>query len=459
MTKDRPSTYTAAPEPPSDPTLRKRYDQIMAVIAGTQTVAGAARELGMSRNHFQTILHRGIAALIEAITPKPAGRPAKPEREAALEAANKDLKAEVAALKARAAMMDRLMSVVSDINSGREPVPRARSRSPKKEPEDPEPAPSTIEAKQMRDTAAPRGLCARLLGVSEATLGRRLRGASRDGGARTARPLPEHLRSAVCAIVRATHGLVGAASLGKRCGIPRRHAAAIKHAELIAMERERKARCARVTIAVPGIVRGFDAMHVPCVDGLAYWLIAGDAAVPYRTSIATVPAYDSEHVVAALAADFEQAGPPLVLRLDRIASQRTREVAELLARYGVIDLHGPPRHPQYYGQLERQNRDHRAWLTGLDALETQQLPAVAAAMRTALNRLWARPTLGWCTAEQAWEQRPAVDVDRRELRRDVDALAAGLVSNGVELLLARRIAIESALEERGLLTINSGGSC
>ena len=80
-------------------------------------------------------------------------------------------------------------------------------------------------------------------------------------------------------------------------------------------------------------------------------------------------------------------------------------------------------------------------------------------MRTALNRLWARPTLGWCTAEQAWEQRPAVDVDRRELRRDVDALAAGLVSNGVELLLARRIAIESALEERGLLTINSGGSC
>jgi hypothetical protein len=459
MTKERPSTYTAAPEPPTDPDLRKRYDQIMSVIAGTQTVAGAARELGMSRNHFQTLLHRGVAALMEAITPKPAGRPAKPEHEAALEEENEDLKAELQALKARAAMMDRLMTVVSDINSGREPLPKPRSRATKKKPEDPEPAPSSTEAKEMRDTKAPRALCAQLLGVSESTLGRRLRGGGRDRIARTPRSPAEHLRSAVCQIVRATHGLVGAASLGKRCGVSRRNAAAIKHAELVAMERERKARCAQVAIAAPGILRGFDAMHVPCLDGIGYWLIAGDAAVPYRTSITTVPAYDSEHVVAALIADFEHAGPPLVLRLDRIASQRTRDVVELLARYGVLGLHGPPRYPQYYGQLERQNRDHRAWLTGLDALTTQQLPAAATAMRTALNGLWARPTLGWCTAEQAWQQRPTVNVDRHELRRDVDRHAASLVSNGVEVLRARRIAIESALEERELLTINPGGSC
>src|SRR5262245_26109028 len=206
MAKQRPSTYTAAPEPPTDPDLRKRYDQILAVIAGTQTVAGAARELGMSRNHFQTILHRGVAALMEAIAPKPAGRPAKPDGEATPEEENADLKAELQALKARAAMMDRLMTVVSDLNSGREPLRRARSRSPKKKPEDPEPAPSSTEAKQMRDTTAPRALCARMLGVSESTLGRRLRRRDLHRRRRVSRPPAEHLRGAVREIVRATHG-------------------------------------------------------------------------------------------------------------------------------------------------------------------------------------------------------------------------------------------------------------
>lgn len=28
--------------------------------------------------------------------------------------------------------------------------------------------------------------------------------------------------------------------------------------------------------------------------------------------------------------------------------------------YAVLVLHGPPHHPRFYGQLERQNREHRA---------------------------------------------------------------------------------------------------
>lgn len=115
-----------------------------------------------------------------------------------------------------------------------------------------------------------------------------------------------------------------------------------------------------MSVVAPGIIRGFDAMHVASADGKTYWLVAADAAIPYRTSIATVPVYDAEHVIAALAADFERHGPPHVLRLDRIACQRTPEVHELLIRYQVLALHGPPRHPYYYGQLERQNREHRA---------------------------------------------------------------------------------------------------
>jgi hypothetical protein len=86
-----------------------------------------------------------------------------------------------------------------------------------------------------------------------------------------------------------------------------------------------------------------------------------------------------------------------------------------------------------------------------------ELPDVAARMRTALNALWARPTLNWCTAEQAWRSRSTVNVDRAQLRRDVERNATALMHAGLDLLAAQRRATESALIERGLLDINFGG--
>jgi len=458
MAKDKPPTYTPAPEPPKDPELRRRYDAIMSVIADRQTVTAAAESLGMSRNHFQTILHRVIAAIIETLTPKPAGRPAKPPREAELEAENDRLRAELAALQERSAMIDRLMNVVGGIASGREPLPRSRGKSKKKPSEDPEPATTIHQAvTTMRDARVPMAMCAKVMGVSEATARRRL--ATPAPRHERAREVDQRARQHVRDIVRATHGLVGAASLGKRCGLPRRAAAAIKKCELREMELERKARCAAVTIAAPGIVRGFDAMHLNCRDGKAYWLVAADAAVPYRTSITTVPVYDAEHVIAALLADFEKHGVPLVLRMDRIACQRTAEVLDRLSKCGVLVLHGPPRHPYYYGQLERQNREHRAWHRALGETTRAELAAAATDMRTALNTLWSRPTLDWCTAEEAWQRRQPPNIDRRKLRHEVEQRTSGLVTAGIEPLHASRIAIETALTERGLLNVNQGGWC
>ncbi|HEY5945392.1 MAG TPA: hypothetical protein VIV40_07870 [Kofleriaceae bacterium] len=260
-------------------------------------------------------------------------------------------------------------------------------------------------------------------------------------------------------IVRATHGLVGARNLGRVAELPRRICAEIKRNELRELERERKARCASVSIAAPGIMRGFDAMHVESREGKAYWLVAADSAVPFRTSITTVTSYDADHVIGALIADFESHGPPLVLRLDRISCQRTPELAAVLTRYQVLALHGPPRHPYYYGQLERQNREHRAWCALLGLVPLRELADAAEAMRTSLNTLWPRPTLDGWTAEHAWRARRHVSVDRRELITDVDRCASALITTGLEPLHARRIAIESALKERGLLTVNQGGWC
>ena len=249
---------------------------------------------------------------------------------------------------------------------------------------------------------------------------------ARDGGptcaaaaaaaaARSTRVRDHHACQRVREIVRATHGLVGAASLGKQCGMLRRAAAVIKSGTGAARAGARaqgtvqhglRRRCRASSAAL-------DAMHVACDEGMQYWLVAADAAIPYRTSIATVPAYDADHVIAALVADFERHGAPLVLRLDRIACQRTPEVHAMLDRYQVLPLHGPPRHPYYYGQLERQNREHRAWQRVLGEVHSAALCDAGEAMRTALNALWARPTLDWCTAEEVWLQRPTVDIDLR----------------------------------------------
>ncbi len=310
----------------------------------------------------------------------------------------------------------------------------------------------------MREHGVPVSLCAAILALSPSTILRRARPPS-AAPTRVPRPIDAVRAQHVRDTVRTTHGLVGAQSLGRMHGLPRRTCAVIKRRELTEMEHERKARCAQVSIAMPGVVRGFDAMSVQAIEGRRYWLVAADASIPYRTSIATVPAYDATHVMAALRADFELHGPPLVLRWDRIACQRTPDIDSMLDEYQVLALHGPPRHPYYYGQLERQNREHRAWYAHLGPISETELASAAARMTTALNAHWARPSLDGWTAEQAWNARRSCDVDRGQLRRDVETLAAQLVSAGVELLRARRHAIERALRERGLLDIKHGGWC
>lgn len=455
MPKDRRPTYTPAPDPPTDPDLRHRYELVLAVIREEQTMTGAAQSLDLSRMHFQTLFHRALQAMIDSITPKHAGRPAKPQREAQLEAENAKLKAEVAALKERNATVERLLDLVGGIASGREALTRRTRKTTPKKDEDPERPIETLVT-TVCEAQAPAPLRARALGVSTSTVGRRRRKQRPSRCVVVRQPHADRV-AAVQSIVRATHGLAGAAGLAKSTGVSRRQALQIKRRELVEMERERKARCAAVRITQPGVVRGFDAMHMNCEDGLYYWLIAADAAVPYRTTIATVDAYDHSNVIGALTADFEEHGAPLVARLDRAACQRTQEVIALLDRYEVLLLNGPPHHPQYYGQLERQNREHRAWLRQTRTPTRAELPATAARMRTALNAVWRRPTLNWCTAEQAWQTRSTIHVDRRELRRQVQHHSAQLITRCTEPLTAWRRATESALIERGLLTIHLGG--
>jgi hypothetical protein len=253
-------------------------------------------------------------------------------------------------------------------------------------------------------------------------------------------------------IVFELHGLVGAESLARSVeGVSRRRAADLKHEVLVEMERTRKAECARVEITEPGIVRAFDAMHL--TPGFA--LNAADACVPYRTSCAHVGAYDAAHVAALLDADFRTHGAPLVLRDDCARCHTAPAVMSVLQAHGVALLQSPPYYPQYNGQHERQNREHRDWLAWCEHT-SDDMQTELDRMKSALNERWLRRTLSWRSAAEVWQMRRSFEDERSSFLDEVDERAARLRNYGLDQRLATRLAIEQALTQKGYLRVTLG---
>ena len=271
------------------------------------------------------------------------------------------------------------------------------------------------------------------------------------------RPLSVTACSDAARLVQETHGLIGADALRHSIrGLTRRLAAEIKRDTCRVMERERRREAERVIVTVPGILRGFDAMELSRRGAARHALIAADGCVPFRTSWRVVTRYDGQAVAEVLRRDFESFGAPLVLRLDRARSHDVAAVRDVLQEHRVLALHGPPHHPRYYGQIERQNLEHREWLaTSTGTLDLD-------AMMDALN---ARPrsTLGWHTAQELWQARPRMDVDRQAFAEEVDERAARLREH-LEVTpstqdLAWRLAVKQTLVNRELLRTEKGGWC
>src|SRR5262249_38563654 len=165
------------------------------------------------------------------------------------------------------------------------------------------------------------------------------------------RPLSVIACSNAVQLVQQTHGLIGASALCHSVdGLTRHAAAEIKAETRRLMERDRRQEAARVRVAFPGILRGFDAMEL-CSPGLRrrHALIAADGCVAYRTSWAITPRYDGRAVAEVLQRDFETCGPPVVLRLDRATAHDVPPVRELLETHRVLALHGPAHYARYYG--------------------------------------------------------------------------------------------------------------
>jgi hypothetical protein len=230
------------------------------------------------------------------------------------------------------------------------------------------------------------------------------------------------------------------------------------------MERERLERTARVRVAVPGVVRGFDAMHMNTTEGKVAVLVTTDAAVPKRTTIGVAEHYDEASVAATLDKDFREHGAPLVLRMDNAAVHDAPGVREVLDRYGVVLLHGPARYPRYYGQLERQNREHREWLAPIGLPARRDVERHIAEMQRVMNEVLPRRRHGWETAEQMWarDRRAVTEEDRRTLREAMEAQRAKLrEANDREKMtdrLIERLAIEHALVATGWIECRKGVS-
>ena len=471
------------PAPTVEAEMERRYLAVLKVLSGAATVTDAAKELGLSRNRFQTLMHRGLTALVNELVPKLPGPTPVSDSERALRAENERLLRHVQKLEARVETVDRMLGIASEMvrgrvkMTGRGPTKERRTSSTRTtstgttkaadpEPERPDVAVARVDA--LRRMGMRAECAAALAGRSASTLRRWTRRSKLGEVVRrvpgpSSRPAQNTIEARTCIdeLVRATRGLIGADALRHAVpGTTRRGCDLVKRQTVRAMELERRAECERVVVTKPDVVRGFDQMYVHTTDGMRFLLFSADGAVQYRTSVMPCERYDGTSVHAAVERDFDANGAPLVWRVDRAKQHEDPRVLALLERQKVLLLHGPPRHPQYYAQLERQNREHRAWLEQLGTPNPNELALVAERMRTALNEKWPRRTLDWKTASEVWNTRQPVDVDRDVLRDEVRERAAKLRRDShLRVDVAQRFAIEAALTQRQLLQRSAGGWC
>jgi transposase-like protein len=456
------SNYTPSPEIPQE--LAPRLALILEVLSGAKTVSEAAREANLSRNHFQSLLNRSMGSMVRALTPQEPGRKPKPQLLSALEQRVRRLERENSRLKKRVEATDELIMVAGELLHGqRQPGQRARRKRKSGEPDDAEPEPRKYvleRVDRMHGLGQTLARAARLAGVDPSTV-RRWRRARCPRGRRCAPPAlarcAEHL-------VRELNGLIGAAALS-HCitGLSRRQAARIKCTTLTVMEHERQEALTRVSIAAAGLMRGLDAMHLTNSDTKCYALICADAAIPYRTTVTMGARYDAALVARTLERDIESNGAPLILRADRARAHDAPRVRKILVDHQVMLLHGPPRYPRFYGQLERQNREHRAWLAALIDPLGEPMQQLLDRMVYCLNTFWPRRSLGWQTATEAWNKRPDIPIDRQSFKEEVESRARHLERH-IDLRakpadLIQRLAIEQTLQNLGYLHRQNGGWC
>lgn len=460
--KDR--KYPKAPSP--TPEQEKRLQAILATLTDELKVTEAAAALGLSREQVHALKNRALQGLLEAIEPQRPGP--KPESDEVKELRRKleSAEKELTALRAQAERTDRLLEIVAKYNR-RGVATKASDEAPNDEKDEPDPEGALLaDYEELRASALTEAQAAGVVGKSPATLAR-WRTRLRAGEEARQRPGPSPMgpiafdpAARIEELVRVSGGVIGARSLAVSAGVSRRAAARTKAETLTRMEQERKARLSRVEVLAPNVIRGFDPTHVRVEEETRWVMTAADGMVGYRTLMTVAETYNEADVLRFLRKDLEEHGAPLVYRLDQAKAHQTEAVRKLLEEFEVLVLHGPARYPRFYGQLERKHRDHRLMLDHLAEKGLEDFEIGVGRIQKLVNSEWPLRRLGWKTPADLWHNRGELWVDRRELRREVDARRDELEdSRGWPPGKAERRAIEAALINRGLLRREKGGWC
>src|SRR5688572_22236169 len=128
MKKAKP-TYTKRPS--AESSTLSRLDVIVKVQSGEMTVTDGAKALGLSRNHFQTVMHEALDAMIKSLEPKKAGRPAKDPHLRETEDESAKLRKENEELKKQVALQENALQALVDIVKQQSNIRPRETRSKK----------------------------------------------------------------------------------------------------------------------------------------------------------------------------------------------------------------------------------------------------------------------------------------------------------------------------------------
>ncbi len=155
------------------------------------------------------------------------------------------------------------------------------------------------------------------------------------------------------------------------------------------------------------------------IDGVYPYLFAvRDLASHWQLAWLPVPNQTADVVRTALTELFRQFGPPLVIKCDNGSAFIALAIFEWLTSLGMVLLYSPPHLPQYNGGLERSNGTLKTY-TGLHATRaghpfqwTCEDVEQARQLANRLSRPWGpRGT----SPEEAWDQRPVIELEERLL--------------------------------------------